>query len=72
MDPNTYVNVEFTNVKFPNSTSAKNFNKLVRYEFLLDANGELFLYGDMKDVLMAWLQDDIGECPIDFDFQIVP
>lgn len=70
MDPNTYVNVEFRNVKVPNSSTVQNFNKLVRFEFLLQKDGTLFPHDDMKDILAAWLQDDIGECPIDFEFQI--
>ena len=71
MDPNTYVNIEFRNVKVPNLSIVQNFNKLVRFEFLLQKDGILFPRDDMKDILTAWLHDDIGECPIDFEFQII-
>lgn len=72
MDPNVYVNVDFTNVKWPKLSLPSTVSKNIRYEFLLDKDGQLFSREDLKDILKSWLHDEFNVCPLDFDFMIVP
>ena len=63
--------VKFTNVKWPSSFDHPSaFDKKVRTVFLKDNDGVLFGYNDLKDILMAWLQDECGVCPDTLDFSI--
>ena len=71
MDANTYVNVVFANIKWPNDRSETYCKKLVRGEFLLDKDNHWLSKEDMKCILTSWLHDEFGECPIDFEFQII-
>ena len=71
MDPTACVQVDFTAVKWPNDLPSS-FTKQVRLEFLLDRDGKLFGYNDLKDILHAWLYDEFKVCPLSFDFCIVP
>lgn len=69
IDPQSYVTVDFTDVKWPdNVTLPKNFSRKVRFFFLIDSDGNLFKHEDMKDVLKAWLQDEFDASPLDFKF----
>lgn len=70
MDPTAYVNVDFYNVEWSNSHLPRDFSKLVKCNFLLDANGSFAPHDDLKDILEAWLQDEFMSCPKSFDFQI--
>lgn len=70
IDPAAYVNVEFTEVSWPNGLPSK-FSKRVRLEFLLGRDGKLFRHNDLKDILHAWLYDEFKVCPLSFDFCIV-
>lgn len=72
MDPNVYVNVDFTHVKWPKFSLPSHFSKLVKFNFLLDKDGQLFSREDLKDILKSWLHDEYNVCPLDFDFMIVP
>lgn len=72
MDPNVYVNVNFWNVTWPKLPLQSKFSKLVRCEFLLDREGNLFGKEELKDILAAWLYDEFNACPTDFDFLIEP
>ena len=72
MDPSAYVNVNFTNVKWPKLSLPCHFKKYVRCEFLLDREGKLFSHEDLKDILASWLHDEFNAVPLDFDFQVVP
>ena len=72
MDPNVYVNVNFTNVKWPKLSLPCHFNKNVKYEFFLDREGNIFSHEDLKDILTSWLHDEFNVVPLNFNFQIVP
>ena len=72
MDSSIYVNIDFKDVKWPKLSLPCNFKKYVRYEFLLDKEGKLFSYEDLKDILTSWLHDEFNVMPLGFDFQIVP
>ena len=63
--------IKFTEVKWPsNFDRPSTFDKQVRTEFLKDNDGVLFGYNDLKDILMAYLQDECGVCPDSLDFSI--
>lgn len=63
--------IKFTEVKWPSSFDHPSaFDKNVRTVFLKDNDGVLFGYNDLKDILMAYLQDDCGVCPDSLDFSI--
>ena len=63
--------IKFTEVKWPsNFDHPSTFDKNVRTEFLKDNNGVLFGYNDLKDILMAYLQDECGVSPYSLDFSI--
>lgn len=63
--------IKFTDVKWPsNFDHPSTFDKRVRTVFLKNADGVLFGYNDLKDILMAYLQDEYDICPDDLDFSI--
>ena len=63
--------IKFTEVKWPsNFGHPSTFDKNVRTVFLKDNDGVLFGYNDLKDILMAYLQDECGVCPDTLDFSI--
>lgn len=63
--------IKFTEVKWPsNFDHPSAFDKRVRTVFLKDNDGALFGYNDMKDILMAYLQDECGMSPYSLDFSI--
>ena len=63
--------IKFTEVKWPNGFDHPSaFDKKVRTVFLKDNDGVLFGYNDLKDILMAYLQDECGVCPDSLDFSI--
>ena len=63
--------IKFTEVKWPsNFDHPSTFDKNVRTEFLKDNNGVLFGYNGLKDILMAYLQDECGVSPYSLDFSI--
>ena len=75
LTPNVYVNADFWDVVWPAQESnglPTKFKKLVRGEFLLDKEGNVFSREDLKDILGAWLHDEFGSCPTSFEFIIAP
>jgi len=63
--------IKFTKVKWPsNFDHPSTFDKHIRTEFLKNNDGVLFGYNDLKDILMAYLQDECGACPDSLDFSI--
>lgn len=70
MDANDVVTIKFTNVKWPKLSLPNHLEKEVRCEFLIDQNGVLFGYNDLKDILAAYLHDEYNVVPLDFDFDI--
>lgn len=63
--------IKFTEVKWPSNFDHPSvFDKRVRTVFLKDNDCVLFGYNDLKDILMAWLQDECGACPDSLDFSI--
>ena len=72
MDKNIFINVDFWNAKWPTASLPSKFSKLVRGEFLFDSNDKFLPKDEMKVILTSWLHDEFGDCPIDFDFMVVP
>lgn len=72
MDPNAYVNVDFSNITWEKFDEPDKYSHHVRLYFLIDDNGKWLDKSDTKAVLKSWLHDEFGVCPLDFDFQIVP
>ena len=70
MDANDVVTIKFMDVKWPNHSLPNHLEKEVRCEFLIDQNGVLFGYNDLKDILAAYLHDEYNVVPLDFDFDI--
>ena len=63
--------VKFTAVKWPSGFDGPEaFDKKVRTVFMKDRDNVMFGYNDLKDILMAWLQDEMGACPASLDFCI--
>ena len=75
LTPDVYANVDFWDVVWPAQESnglPTKFKKLVRGEFLLDKEGNIFSREDLKDILSSWLHDEFGSCPTSFEFIIAP
>ena len=72
MNANTSVNVIFTDIEWPNGKIEARCERRVKGKFLLNTYDNHWLSKeDMKCTLTSWLHDEFGECPIDFDFQII-
>ena len=63
--------VKFTEVKWPsNFGHPSTFDKCIRTAFLKDRDGVLFGHNDLKDILIAYLQDECCVSPCSLDFSI--
>lgn len=64
--------VVFHNITWPNEFNGPNsFDRMIRKCFMLDSHNEPFPTNDLKDIFIAYLQDEFKVCPIDLQFEIM-
>ena len=70
IDPEAYVSVMFSDVKWQDKSLPTRFTKHVRCLYLVDSNGKFMPNVDIYTVLTSWLHDEFRQLPDHFRFQI--
>ena len=74
MNLNEIVTISFMEIKWPSNSKPTLMTKDIRLFFLencVDENKQIIDIPCAKDILQAYLYDEHGECPEDFNFKII-
>lgn len=71
MNANDIVHVKLEDVMWPSGFDGPSIlEKDIRAEFFLDRDGNMLDSDDLTDILIAYMDDEFGECPTSLKFSL--